>query len=522
MASSQNSSPAPTSSLPSILPSVLPQSGGYEPGPMQRFNQAFAYSNSSSPIVYRNAHSPTVATASRTAPSVFAHQAPSSASSSRQAPFTSVHDSFSTQHQFPRPHPSQASSQQQSQPRTSPSDHSQEADSGTYRPSSGGSTTSRTHMSLPLNTTGMKSSSKSPEEFHYFSSIDRADRLSASHPSSSRASDGNGGQVAKKNERPATAGAPNGYGKTFNAKEDENRYNSTAGRDRSRSFPHPVPLHLRDYVPGLLPSLSSSVGSSALGLARDVNMEEGHSPDHRFLEGTSKMKDTNALQLKEHRRPANAHPEASAFGECDPAYKSQQQQEQPLRQGLPYPSSSAYLPFTFGVPHHRFSPHQPSLSPHHLRQQNGYASAPSMTVKSVVKQESEEASPRIDELSESPATFERSELTDAASDLERSSRTSPPSTAGTSLSLSLQSSTNSARKADVNLDLVGPAYLHRNNILPSILGTKSLPDTLLPWGELLRQAGIPDLETLKAEIPFEAVKRYVDCLAEVSFHLRPP
>ncbi|KAK9893711.1 hypothetical protein P389DRAFT_107315 [Cystobasidium minutum MCA 4210] len=498
--SSQSGTP-----VPPPLPHILPHNHSvYEPGPMQRFNQVFAYSNSSSPVGYRNANSASSAT-----PSVFGHQVPVPQLSSSSSTRPLLHTSLSAaQHHFPKPPPSQSPRLQQgSQQQRSPS--TQDAESPAYRPSSGGSTTSRTHTHLPLNSTAnaKRTASKSPEQFHYFPSIERTDRLSASHPAG----------AGRKNDRPMTTGGQYGYAKPANVKEEE-RYNGEGGggRDRSHSFPHPVPSHLRDYVPGLLPPpIPSSSLSPLLGPQRNG---EGHDPE-RFQEGSLKMRDSNALQLKDHRRPANAHPEASAFSESEPVYKPETHEQ---HQGLPYPSSSAYLPFSFGASQHRFSPHPPTISPHHIRH-NGYVpqnAGPSVNgpaAKAVVKQESEEASPEMDELSESPAAFEKSDLTDAASDMERSSRTSPPSTAGTSLSMSLQSASMPGSKADTPNSLhnvVGPAYLHRHNALPSILGMKGLPDALLPWRELLGQAGIPDLETLKSEIPFEAVKRYVDCLAE--------
>lgn len=478
--------------------SSLPLSSTYDNGPMQRFNQAFALQTNAT----RNSHglppipsSVNSSSAKLPPPSVFAHQTPARTPATESTPAPS---SLPSQHQFPRPPQSTQAAQ-----RSSP--NSQEpVDTVGYRPSSGtstsGSTTSRTHTSLPLNGT-KQSTSRSPEEFHYVSTVaDPQARLSASHPHSYA----NGHPSSSASGRPATAGAGVSV-KSFHlsANGDQNTAN---GRDRSHSFPHPVPAHLKDYVLPLPPLMGSTPTSPVPSAVKGVNEDE-HEPE-RFLEGTSKMRDSNALQLKEHRRPPNAHPESSAFGESEPVYK-------PQTQGLPYPSSSAYLPFSYSAHYpSRWSPLHSSLQSHHLR------TNPVATVSKHVKQESEEASPKIDELSSSSATFERSEMTDATSETDARdtiSRTSPPSTAGTSLSSSLHPSYTHGSKVDTpgsNPNLVGPAYLHSNNMLPPILGCRALPDTLLPWKALLSQAGIPDLETLKAEIPFEAVKRYVDCLAE--------
>lgn len=468
---------------------------------MQRFNQAFALSSTSS----NSRHSNNSPGATYTTPSVFQHQPPPSRSHA-----THSHDvPASSRHSFP--HPQHASQ------RTSP--NAGETDvQGHKRPSTGGSTTSRTHMSLPLNGNTSQSPSISPEE--------APPRLSTSYPHfyPSHPHD------TMNSGRPATAGASQSkFSKSLNVKE-ENDGGHSSSRDRSHSFPRPVPSYLKDYVLPL-PSLRNTPLASPVMQPHDRigQIEEGDAHHHepeQFREGTSKMKETNALQLKEHRRPMNAHPESSAFSEAEPSYKNGSNDNNSKTsalssiQGLPYPSSSAYLPFS--LQQHRFSPHfSNSISPHHVRGEDAYYA------HAAVKLEAE-LSPKIDELSSSAAAtpFEqdtsRTEEDTYNSEVDRS-RTSPPSTASTGLT-SLQSSiygggskpdtpTNNAGLVN---NVVGPAYLHSNNLLPPIMGNRALPDTLLPWRALLLQAGIPDLETLKSEIPFEAVKRYVDCLAEVS------
>lgn len=364
-------------------------------------------------------------------------------------------------------------------------------------------------MTLPLGGNGNTGKSSISPEYH-------SPRLSSSYPRFHHQDHHNG---QEDHGRPATAGASQYTSTSARIKMEEGHHHS---RDRSHSYPHPVPSYLKDYTLPL-PSLRNTPLASPVIGSESGSEYQGPGPE-KFLEGSSSITERNALQLKDHRRPVNAHPESNAFSESDPIYKqSPRALQRQQGSGLPYPASSAYLPFS--LQQHRYSPLFSSSSSsfslqHHLRGEDAYNSH-----ATVVKREAE-SSPRIDELSGSPGDATPFEHNQSRTDEELynseadRSRTSPPSiasTAATSLTSSLYGEGNKA-----GTYAVGPAYSHTNSLLPSILGSnRALPDALIPWKGLLQQAGIPDLETLKSEIPFEAVKRYVDCLAEVSL-LRYP